>query len=115
MNFKYRVRASDGNIQEGQLETKSQELTLQALREKGLLVLSMNAATAGGREVGSSGAGLSFFKKLQRIGAVPAKAKMVFFRQMATMVQAGLTLSMLTRSEERRVGKECRSRWSPYH
>ena len=24
-------------------------------------------------------------------------------------------LSRLTRSEERRVGKECRSRWSPYH
>ena len=24
-------------------------------------------------------------------------------------------LSSLTRSEERRVGKECRSRWSPYH
>ena len=23
--------------------------------------------------------------------------------------------SALTRSEERRVGKECRSRWSPYH
>ena len=23
--------------------------------------------------------------------------------------------SKLTRSEERRVGKECRSRWSPYH
>ena len=21
----------------------------------------------------------------------------------------------MTRSEERRVGKECRSRWSPYH
>src|SRR5574341_2033819 len=25
------------------------------------------------------------------------------------------TLSALQRSEERRVGKECRSRWSPYH
>ena len=24
-------------------------------------------------------------------------------------------LCFLTRSEERRVGKECRSRWSPYH
>ena len=24
-------------------------------------------------------------------------------------------ISGLTRSEERRVGKECRSRWSPYH
>ena len=23
--------------------------------------------------------------------------------------------NILTRSEERRVGKECRSRWSPYH
>ena len=25
------------------------------------------------------------------------------------------TLIELKRSEERRVGKECRSRWSPYH
>ena len=24
-------------------------------------------------------------------------------------------ISTLVRSEERRVGKECRSRWSPYH
>ena len=24
-------------------------------------------------------------------------------------------VSTVTRSEERRVGKECRSRWSPYH
>ena len=27
----------------------------------------------------------------------------------------GLALQTLIRSEERRVGKECRSRWSPYH
>ena len=27
----------------------------------------------------------------------------------------GFTLAFQTRSEERRVGKECRSRWSPYH
>ena len=26
-----------------------------------------------------------------------------------------LTAGELLRSEERRVGKECRSRWSPYH
>ena len=25
------------------------------------------------------------------------------------------TMARLLRSEERRVGKECRSRWSPYH
>ena len=28
---------------------------------------------------------------------------------------AGNTLVAASRSEERRVGKECRSRWSPYH
>src|SRR5256712_13918946 len=28
---------------------------------------------------------------------------------------SGVTVSRSTRSEERRVGKECRSRWSPYH
>ena len=27
----------------------------------------------------------------------------------------GLTTAVGGRSEERRVGKECRSRWSPYH
>src|SRR3989442_13237119 len=30
-------------------------------------------------------------------------------------VYRDLTQSTSTRSEERRVGKECRSRWSPYH
>ena len=30
-------------------------------------------------------------------------------------VHARRTQSRLSRSEERRVGKECRSRWSPYH
>ena len=32
------------------------------------------------------------------------------------VIQGGMHHHMLTvRSEERRVGKECRSRWSPYH
>ena len=31
------------------------------------------------------------------------------------LVNAFLADGKLTRSEERRVGKECRSRWSPYH
>ena len=30
-----------------------------------------------------------------------------------TKVENGVTMN--ERSEERRVGKECRSRWSPYH
>ena len=33
----------------------------------------------------------------------------------ATIELRGFGTFELTRSEERRVGKECRSRWSPYH
>ena len=32
-----------------------------------------------------------------------------------TVTLNGVYRSSITRSEERRVGKECRSRWSPYH
>src|SRR2546422_11662115 len=31
------------------------------------------------------------------------------------IVSAALGIGNVMRSEERRVGKECRSRWSPYH
>src|SRR5690348_17589241 len=31
------------------------------------------------------------------------------------VLHGGIALRILRRSEERRVGKECRSRWSPYH
>ena len=34
--------------------------------------------------------------------------------EFSTLVIAGIS-NWATRSEERRVGKECRSRWSPYH
>ena len=30
-------------------------------------------------------------------------------------IAEGKVPKIVTRSEERRVGKECRSRWSPYH
>ena len=39
-------------------------------------------------------------KAFSRFNAIPIKIFMTFFHG---------------RSEERRVGKECRSRWSPYH
>ena len=37
--------------------------------------------------------------------------------EVAKVVKPGVTTRELdkVRSEERRVGKECRSRWSPYH
>ena len=47
----------------------------------------------------------------------PASAEKTFYTAETPKVyQIFTTDNMLwTRSEERRVGKECRSRWSPYH
>ena len=36
-------------------------------------------------------------------------------RMLARMINKKYRIEKLIRSEERRVGKECRSRWSPYH
>ena len=38
-----------------------------------------------------------------------------FRSEVATATLAERLLALVLRSEERRVGKECRSRWSPYH
>ena len=41
-----------------------------------------------------------------------------YWLHLAVLFGIGLLASpiaLLNRSEERRVGKECRSRWSPYH
>src|SRR5256886_15050499 len=35
--------------------------------------------------------------------------------QAVERIKEELRLRQISRSEERRVGKECRSRWSPYH
>src|SRR5256885_12493822 len=43
------------------------------------------------------------------LGGVSSLAAQLALRDEATVV------STVRRSEERRVGKECRSRWSPYH
>ena len=37
------------------------------------------------------------------------------FAVKVTAEVAIISLALTARSEERRVGKECRSRWSPYH
>ena len=40
------------------------------------------------------------------------KSQVIAFAAVAVLTFA---IPMVARSEERRVGKECRSRWSPYH
>ena len=50
----------------------------------------------------------------QGIGGIPVTRKQVRAQRKALNAIEN-EVGRLTRSEERRVGKECRSRWSPYH
>ena len=55
---------------------------------------------------------------LERIcGLTPAQQIMCKDKQISETEKEAIreVVERLTRSEERRVGKECRSRWSPYH
>ena len=45
-----------------------------------------------------------FFEPLMKVIGLPAELGIIL-----------VTAIVVNRSEERRVGKECRSRWSPYH
>ncbi len=59
--------------------------------------------------------GMRLFEKGKKPVSIKTQAQEVFDVSGAgDAVIAAFTLS-LARSEERRVGKECRSRWSPYH
>jgi len=63
---------------------------------------------------------LAALKELARAKTPAQQAKSIIehripYRVAATVVQQMTPMVLLARSEERRVGKECRSRWSPYH
>lgn len=110
MNFKYRARASDGEMIEDFIDAEDQKEALGILRNRGMIVINLNAqggkAAASSPAVSakpkSSGKGGNFeLKDLLNIdighilsgGKVPLKTLMVFFRQLATMETAGLSLS----------------------
>ena len=109
MNFKYRARAVDGEMVEGHVDAPDQKSALDTLRSRGMIVINLNAQ--GGQasaaaltntltKKSSSSGGLSL-KDMMNLdighllsgGKVPIKALMVFFRQLATMENAGLSLS----------------------
>ena len=55
---------------------------------------------------------LDLFKRVETRKGLFAVEKITLIYNLLTSI---LILFLFQRSEERRVGKECRSRWSPYH
>src|SRR3712207_3144154 len=68
-----------------------------------LIFTGLPAAPVGGREIMASG-----------MGSSPGGAANMAVAAARLGLRTGLA-AVFGRSEERRVGKECRSRWSPYH
>src|SRR3712207_9099251 len=70
-----------------------------------LLALSANSPYWRGDDTGLASARMPIFRAFPRVGIPPYYDGWDDYEQRITFM----------RSEERRVGKECRSRWSPYH
>ena len=56
-----------------------------------------------------------FAADLMRMLTIPCEISFVKLASYQGTTSTGTIKEVTTRSEERRVGKECRSRWSPYH
>ena len=81
--FKYSARDQQGKVVEGELEAKDLSSATDILHDRGLVVVSLKEGT-----------GIDFEKLNEiNIGGIPMKEKVVFMRQMATMVGAGLPLT----------------------
>src|SRR2546427_6912097 len=61
--------------------------------------------------IGTVAGRLLRFVSIDKVGASVAASLI----NLHPLVATGVAILLLGRSEERRVGKECRSRWSPYH
>ena len=85
MEFKFKARSPEGKIVEGVIQGDSQDAAVASMRERGMMPITL---TRSGREKG----GDSFREMLHRMGSVPLRDKVIFFRQLATMIKAGVTL-----------------------
>ena len=84
MMFEFKARDRTGKIHDGQLEATSSGAVVKTLRDRGLMPLSVNQkkASALQRELKIPGFG----------GKIKQKEMALFSRQLATMVNSGLTL-----------------------
>ena len=109
MLFYYKAKTRDGQDKSGTIEAATQDLAVAALQRRDLIIVTLEGAEERGSLLTR---GLTMFERVKDRDVV------ILSRQMATLFGAKVSVVdaiRILRSEERRVGKECRSRWSPYH
>jgi type IV pilus assembly protein PilC len=81
--FKYSARNQNGKVLKGSMEARDRDSVIELLHKKGLIVIKIE------EDLGIS------WERIQEInvGGVPMKDKVLFMRQLATMVGAGLALT----------------------
>lgn len=81
--FRYSARDSAGKEIKGKLEARDKDAVAEILHDRGLLVVNISDEFS-----------IDFEELAQiNIGGIPMKEKVVFMRQMATMVSAGLPIT----------------------
>lgn len=86
MLYRYKARASDGKVVFGSQQAQSEAQVIQWLRERSLYPIEI--------EETKERATKTLRERLQAFSTVKLKDKAVFFRQLATMLDAGITLGM---------------------
>jgi type IV pilus assembly protein PilC len=82
-NFRYSARDTNGKVVEGEVEARDANSVADILHDRGLIVVSIK-----------EGMGIDWERLSEiNIGGIPMKDKVIFMRQMATMVGAGLPLT----------------------
>jgi len=86
MLYRYKARASDGRVVLGSQQAQSNAQVIQWLRERSLYPIEIEEA--------KERAAKTLKERLQAFSTIKLKDKAVFFRQLATMLDAGITLGM---------------------
>jgi type IV pilus assembly protein PilC len=105
MLYRYRARASDGKMVYGSQQAQSNAQVLQWLRDRALYPIEIE-------EVKTAPA-KTLRERLETVSTIKLKDKAVFFRQLATMLQAGITLGsaldiLVEQTENRRFAEAIR-------
>lgn len=92
MKYRYRAMKRDGTLDTGIIDAADTQGVVEQLRRKGMTPLAIDGGSRKKADAPAKSSQGGFFNSLRMIGTVPLKDKAVFFRQLATMIKAGVNL-----------------------